>query len=126
MSTEAERFAKVIRSWAPQGACDWRLHDDGTICCVMPMIYTWAVVVGVRELDYDYRYCYAELSDAKAAFALFEDHTIHPAGPWIVCKGRPGGQIQGPGSRDVAGQRIPEGGGAAAVDPADFNDSEDI
>ena len=121
----ADRFGRIVASWDQNGAVAWRHHDDGTICCVMPMIYTWSIVVGVREMDYDYRYCYGTLLDAKAAFDLFEDYTIHPPGPWIKRKGHPDGEIRGPGSGDVAEQRVPPSGGAAAVAPTDINDMED-
>lgn len=110
MSEAAERFKRVYDAWAVAGACDWRVHEDGTLSAVMPFIWTWAIVVGVRESDYDYRYCYPTLGDARAAFLVFEDYTQDPEGPWIKRKGHPDGEKIGPGATSYLAEQRLSGG----------------
>jgi len=59
---------------------------DGKLCCIQPMIYTMAFLVGVtfeeHSYDYDARYCYADLDGAFHALSAW-DGNGDPPGPWI-------------------------------------------
>src|ERR1700744_5587617 len=61
-----------------------KIADDGSqIVAVCPMIYTWAILVGIDAGGSKGRYCYA---DCASAFAAYEDWNgnagTEPAG-WI-------------------------------------------
>lgn len=77
-----------------QGYTDLR-EIDGRLCGLMRMVVTHALVVGLHEMHYEYRYCYENESDARAALAVW-DGTEHPSGPWIKLKGSRSGDILNP------------------------------
>lgn len=67
---------------------------NGKIYGVLRFIYTTAIMVGVDEIGYQYRYCYPNYADALADFATW-DGNGDPPGNWIKRKGR-GGDFANP------------------------------
>lgn len=59
---------------------------DGPQCAILPFVYTYAIVVGIRVEGYERRYCYEHAKDASEALKAW-DGKGHPGGPWIKCKG---------------------------------------
>lgn len=69
--------------------------DEHGVCAVSPhFIYTVAIVCGINEVGYRYRYCYPTLLDAMSAFNDW-DGCGHPPGNWIKRKGE-GGDLPNP------------------------------
>lgn len=58
----------------------------GQICAIQQFAFTWAVVVGIRGMGYQRRYCFEHEQDARDALLQW-DGQDHPSGPWIKCKG---------------------------------------
>jgi hypothetical protein len=69
------------------------------LCGVQPQIYTVALMVGLDEMGYRYRYCYPTYMDATLALHTW-DGKGDPPGPWIKLKGHPAGERLGPGIED--------------------------
>lgn len=59
---------------------------SGELAGVMDMMWTAALCVGLDELGYRVRYCYATRAEAEAALKAW-DGAGDPSGPWIKAKG---------------------------------------
>ena len=65
----------------------WEFHSirqlpDGTVLGLYRFLFTWGLMVGVKEWDYERRYCYKDLEDALSDLETW-DGTKAPPGPWI-------------------------------------------
>jgi hypothetical protein len=67
-------------------------------CAGYPFLFTYALVVGLDEFGYRYRYCYEAVGPVMTALAEW-DGVGDPPGPWIKRKGR-GEDRLGPGAVD--------------------------
>jgi hypothetical protein len=60
---------------------------NGVICGLLPMAYTYSLLVGLDQFSYERRYCFESFTEARKALAAW-DGKEHVSGPWIKCKGR--------------------------------------
>lgn len=74
-----------------------RLLPTGEWAGLLRMIFTYALVVGIDEIGYRTRYCYARQTNAEMALEIW-DGTGDPPGPWIKKKG--GEEKLGPGATE--------------------------
>mgnify|MGYP000455659275 CR=1 FL=1 len=51
---------------------DIRVLADGEIMAVVPMLFTWAVLLGVSKTGFDTRICYATQAEALACMAQMQ------------------------------------------------------
>ena len=72
-------------------------HIEGLgLCGIRPFIYTTAIVVGLNETGYKYRYCYPKNRALECVMALHVwDGKGDPQGNWIKRKGE-GGDFDNP------------------------------
>lgn len=75
-----------------------RIEGHG-LCGVLPMAFTYGLMLGLTETGYESRYCYEHRDDAIHALAIW-DGTGDPPGPWIKHKGLKTGERIGPGATD--------------------------
>lgn len=61
---------------------------NGIILGMMKFAFTLAIVVDIKELDYDHRYCYPyeKTLDCLMAYKIYEG-LGDPIGPWVKNKG---------------------------------------
>ena len=90
-------FNRLKNFLEPQGYINIRKMPDGSICAVIPYIYTGGLCFNVDFGGIGGRYCYEHLSEAVDALNKW-DGEGDPPGNWIVKKGK-GEDRQGPGSK---------------------------
>ena len=80
-----------------------RQLEDGAWVAINQQIYTTGLVVDLDATGYSFRYCYEKRVDAVKAYTMMLTKDEIPYGPWIKRKGE-GGEILGPGAKDVGGR----------------------
>lgn len=89
-----------------------RYMPDGSVAGIMAFIYTTGLCVGITDIGYERRFCYARHIDALEALLAW-DGTADPPGPWIKEKGGELGDRANPntlaGIPIVADPLVPDG-----------------
>ena len=91
IGNENTMVGRIRESWC---LAECRQLEDGTIIGVGPMVFTWALYVGLSMSSYDRRYCYEGFSSAVIAARTW-DGSGDPPGSWI--KEKPSDMV-GPGA----------------------------
>ncbi len=60
---------------------------DGVVVGLKRMFLTFGLMVDIREMSTQRRYCYPDEESARAALELYTKPNEHPTGPWVKVKG---------------------------------------
>lgn len=83
---------EIIPDWGME-YFDTREIEGIGLCGLMHQAFTVGLFVDINDWGYGYRYCYANMADAREAIRAW-DGKDHPPGPWIVRKGHPDGEVR--------------------------------
>ena len=70
-----------------KGYLQVRELPSGVLVGLQAFCFTTAIIVGLSEDGYEYRYCYEHRQEAEAAMQAWSGEG-DPSGPWIKQKGR--------------------------------------
>lgn len=72
---------------------NWRVLEDGTICCTCRLATTTAILIGVDEHSWEHRFCYPGAKLALLALACLEKADSEPLLGYVASRHAPGARI---------------------------------